>query len=210
MKFVERFDKQLSYFQRTIISALIAPVMFYFGLYKFNTNQILMPFWQRDYSNITHGFFNFGHAGSQSLLFPSALVMLITAGLIITMIYKSILLYPKNLSLHFIFLLIIDSLAVSTVVNIFIFSGGGSEIFYYVASFAAGAYLFSSTVISRNALFIIVVLLMVRILFVEELYFYAKLIPPLLLIYIFIRAPVDSFNFTKQFQNISFNMERND
>lgn len=97
-------EKKLSYLSRTFIAIFIAIFVFYLGLYKFKKNQLLMPFWQRDYSNITHGFFSFGHTGKESIVLPSAIVMLITAGLIITMIYKAVVLYPKDLNIHFIIL----------------------------------------------------------------------------------------------------------
>ncbi len=201
-------EKKLSYLSRTFIAIFIAILVFYLGLYKFKKNQLLMPFWQRDYSNITHGFFSFGHTGKESIVLPSAIVMLITAGLIITMIYKAVVLYPKDLNIHFIILLLIDSLAISTFVNIFIFTGTISEVFYYIGAFAGGAYLFSSSSISRNVIFVTIIVLMIRIVFVGDFYLYSNFIPPLLLVYFFLRVPIDSLNFTQQFQSLSKNIKK--
>lgn len=203
-------EKNLSYLSRTFIAIFIAVLVFYLGLYKFKKNQLLMPFWQRDYSNITHGLFSFGHTGKESIVLPSAIVMLITAGLIITMIYKAVVLYPKDLNVHFIILLLIDSLAISTFVNIFIFTGTISEIFYYIGAFAGGAYLFSSSSISRNVVFVTIIVLMIRIVFVGDFYLYSNFIPPLLLVYFFLRVPIDSLNFTQQFQSLSKNIKKED
>lgn len=92
--------------------------------------------------------------------------------------------------------------------NIFIFTGTISEVFYYIGAFAGGAYLFSSSSISRNVIFVTIIVLMIRIVFVGGFYLYSNFIPPLLLVYFFLRVPIDSLNFTQQFQSLSKNIKK--
>lgn len=197
------FEKQLTPLNRTLIAAAVSMLTFYLGMHKYKSNQIFMPFWQRDYSNITHGLFNFGHTGKEMFFLPTATITLASSLLVFILIYKALLKYPEKLSLHFLMLVVLDFLVMATFVNIFIFSGSGSDLVYYAGSFAAGAYLFGTAVVSRYAFLAIVLVVMVRLIFVQDLYPFANFIPLLILLYAFLRAPFESESFMEEMRAFS-------
>lgn len=200
MKAIEKpFEEQARFFLSITLSGLV----FFVGMQKYATNDVIMMIWERDIiSNPIHGLFHVGHKDQLNFVFPTAVVGLLSAIMVVIVPYKNVFRFPSDLNAVFFGYLVADYLALSVLVNIFIFSGTGFELLYYAGAFLAGAIFFGNNNLGRWAMLIALALVIIRLIYVQDLYPYVYLIPLMLLVYGFLRSPFDASGFLHRFKDI--------
>lgn len=190
---------------RSLIALLLSPMIFFLGIQKYSTNDLFMPIWKRDYSSLLHGLTGLGHTETQVTEVPVGVVGFIAAVLVGFMVLKGLAKYPMRMSFHLFGLLVLDFMVVSTLINIFFFSGSSFDVIYYGGAFIAGIYFFGDRVTSQLAMIGFVVLVLVRLVYIDSMYIFMFWIPIMTLVYIILRAPFESENYRSELQNFSFN-----
>ncbi len=204
-KFDQALNSPLSAGFRSIIALLLAPLIFMMGMQKFKQNSFFTPIWERDYSNIWHALTGFGHTNTLGAELPTGFVGLASALIVAFMVLKGLANFPQKINLHLLGLLILDYLVISVLINIFIFSGTGASAVYYAGSFAAGIYLFGDRVTSQIAILGLVFLIIIRLIYVDGMYPYVFWIPILIVVYMVIRAPINSEQYREELKAFSVN-----
>ncbi|MEX1216783.1 hypothetical protein, partial [Saccharospirillum sp.] len=171
---------------------------------KYSTNDIFMPIWKRDYSDLLHGLTGLGSTRTEVYYIPAGVVGLISATLVGFMLLKGLARYPNHINFHLLGLLALDYLVISVLINIFLFSGSGFEVIYYGGAFMAGIYFFGNRVTSQLAVIAIIILIMLRLVYVDGIYLYVFWMPILILVYLILRAPVDSEGYRTEIKEFSF------
>lgn len=204
MNLDERIDKaQLSYVARYFISLVIAVGAWYLSRFVYAKNEIIMPIWQRDYSNIWHGLTGFGHTQTQTIAeIPSTVVGVIAISIVGFAFFKQLFKYPERLNFVTLLIITVDFLMLSVVVRIFVTSGTMTDLLYYGLSFGAGAYIFGNRMVGQGALVIFgVFVLTLRLILNDDLYIYGYWIPLLFFLYIVLRSPLAIEDYKTQIKN---------
>lgn len=197
-------DNPLTSGGRAMLALILSPIIFYLGLQKYSRNDLMMPFWQRDFSDMWHGISGLGNTKTAVMELPAGVIGLIAAVIVGFLLLKGLAKYPKKINIHLLSLLILDFLVIAVLVNIFLFSGSAFEILYYAGAFIAGIYLFGDRVTSQMALIAAVVLVLVRLVYIESMYLHVFWIPVLSLVYLILRAPFESESYQEELKHFSF------